>query len=359
MNPSFWRGKRVFLTGHTGFKGGWLSLWLQQLGAALTGYALQPSTQPNLFEKARVGFGMTSIIGDIRDGEKLLVAVRDAVPEIVIHMAAQPLVRRSYADPVETYSTNVMGTVHLLEAVRQCSSVRTIVNVTTDKCYENREWVWPYRENDSMGGYDPYSSSKACAELVTAAYRNSYFNVEDYAQHRLGLASARAGNVIGGGDWAENRLVPDILRAFSSGEPVMIRNPQAVRPWQHVLEPLRGYLTLAERLFTNGGSYAEAFNFGPREDDAQPVEWIVSQLAAKWGEAAAWSLDAADHPHEASLLRLDVSKAAHRLAWRPTLDLDSGLQLTVDWARASRDSQDMHAFTLAQINDYQNRNAVT
>lgn len=358
VNPSFWQGKRVFLTGHTGFKGGWLSLWLQQLGSVLTGYSLKPSTTPNLFEKAHVGAGMTYIIGDIRDGKKLLAAVRDAVPDIVIHMAAQPLVRRSYVDPVETYSTNVMGTVHLLQAVRQCSSVRAVVNVTTDKCYENREWIWPYRENEAMGGYDPYSSSKACAELVTAAYRNSYFNVKDYPQHSLALASARAGNVIGGGDWSEDRLVPDILRAFSSGESVSIRNPQAVRPWQHVLEPLRGYLTLAERLFTVGASYAEAFNFGPREDDAQPVAWVVGQLASKWGEAAAWRLDGADHPHEASLLRLDVSKAAHRLAWRPILDLDSGLQLTVDWALAARDGKDMHAFTLAQINRYQTLSAV-
>jgi CDP-glucose 4,6-dehydratase len=354
VNPSFWRGKRVFLTGHTGFKGGWLSLWLQQMGAELTGYALQPPTQPNLFEKARVDAGMMSIIGDIRDGAKLSAAVREAAPDIVIHMAAQPLVRRSYVDPVETYSTNVMGTVHLLEAVRQCTSVRAVVNVTTDKCYENREWLWPYRENEAMGGYDPYSSSKGCAELVTAAYRNSYFNAKSHA-----LASARAGNVIGGGDWAEDRLVPDILGAFSRGEPVMIRNPHAVRPWQHVLEPLRGYLTLAERLFTEGASYAEAFNFGPREDDAQPVEWIVRQLAAKWGDSAVWRLDGANHPHEASLLRLDMSKAAHRLAWRPALNLEAGLQLTVDWARADLDGQDMHVYTNAQINDYQTRVAVS
>jgi CDP-glucose 4,6-dehydratase len=273
-------------------------------------------------------------------------------------MAAQPIVRRSYVDPVETYSTNVMGTVHMLEAVRQCSSVRAVVNVTTDKCYENREWVWPYRENEAMGGYDPYSSSKGCAELVTAAYRNSYFNAKDYAHHRLGLATARAGNVIGGGDWSEDRLIPDTLRAFSRGEPVMIRNPHAVRPWQHVLEPLRGYLTLAERLFTNGLSHAEAFNFGPREDDARSVEWIVSQLAVKWGNAAAWRLDGASHPHEASLLRLDVSKAEHRLAWRPALDLDSGLQLTVYWARAEANGQDMRAFTLTQIADYQDLSAL-
>ncbi len=359
LNPEFWRGKRVFLTGHTGFKGGWLSLWLQQLGAHLTGYALQPPTEPNLFEKARVGRDMRSIIGDVRDAQNLSAAVQEAAPEVVVHMAAQPLVRRSYADPVETYSTNVMGTVHLLEAARHCPSVRAVVNVTTDKCYENREWLWPYRENEAMGGHDPYSSSKGCAELVTAAYRNSFFNAKSHAQHQLALASARAGNVIGGGDWAEDRLVPDILAAFSCGEPVLIRNPHAVRPWQHVLEPLRGYLTLAERLFTDGASHAEAFNFGPREDDAQPVEWIVRQLAAKWGGSAEWRVDGANHPHEASLLRLDVSKAAHRLAWRPALILDAGLQLTVDWARANLEGQDMHAFTRTQIKDYQTRVAVS
>jgi CDP-glucose 4,6-dehydratase len=359
VNPSFWRGKRVFLTGHTGFKGGWLSLWLQQLGAELTGYALQPPTQPNLFEKARVGAGMTSIIGDIRDGAKLIAAMCEAAPDIVIHMAAQPLVRRSYIDPLETYSTNVMGTVHLLEAVRQCASVRAVVNVTTDKCYENREWLWPYRENEPMGGCDPYSSSKGCAELITAAYRNSYFNANTLNQHRMALASARAGNVIGGGDWAEDRLVPDILGAFARGEPVRIRNPHAVRPWQHVLEPLRGYLILAERLFVDGTSFAEAFNFGPREDDAQSVEWVVRQLAVKWGDSSKWQLDGASHPHEASLLRLDVSKAAHRLAWRSELNLDAGLQLTVDWARANLDGQDMHVFTGIQIIDYQTRVAVS
>ncbi len=359
MKPTFWRGKRVFLTGHSGFKGSWLSLWLQQLGAELTGYALQPPTQPNLFDKGNVARGMRSIMGDIRNGAQLLAAVREAAPDVVIHMAAQPLVRRSYVDPVETYSTNVMGTVHLLEAVRQCTSVRAVVNVTTDKCYENREWLWPYRENEAMGGYDPYSSSKGCAELVTAAYRNSYFNAKSHEQHQLALASARTGNVIGGGDWAEDRLLPDILGAFSSGKPVMIRNPHAVRPWQHVLEPLRGYLTLAERLFTDGASYAEAFNFGPREEDAQSVEWVVRQLAAKWGDSAVWCVDTGHHPHEASLLQLDVSKAAHRLAWRQALNLDAGLQLTVDWARAALQGQDMQAFTLAQINDYQTRTAVS
>jgi CDP-glucose 4,6-dehydratase len=302
---------------------------------------------------------MRSIIGDIRDSVKLMSAVRAAAPHIVIHMAAQPLVRRSYADPVETYSTNVMGTVHLLEAVRQCDSVRAVVNVTTDKCYENREWLWPYRENEAMGGYDPYSSSKGCAELVTAAYRTSYFKENNFAQHQVALASARAGNVIGGGDWAQDRLVPDIMAAFARNEPVLIRNPHAVRPWQHVLEPLRGYLTLAERLFIDGSSYAEAFNFGPREDDVQPVDWIVRQLAFKWGDSAMWRVDGANHPHEASMLRLDISKALHQLAWRPVLDLNAGLQLTVNWIRANIDGQDMHAYTVAQINDYQARVAIS
>lgn len=359
MNPSFWRGKRVFLTGHTGFKGSWLSLWLQQLDAELTGYSLQPPTQPSLFDKAVVGREMRSIIGDIRDSVKLISSVREAAPHIVIHMAAQPLVRRSYADPVETYSTNVMGTVHLLEAVRQSDSVRAVVNVTTDKCYENREWLWPYRENEAMGGYDPYSSSKGCAELVTAAYRNSYFNENNFAQHHVALASARAGNVIGGGDWAKDRLVPDIMAAFARNEPVFIRNPHAVRPWQHVLEPLRGYLTLAERLFIDGASYAEAFNFGPREDDAQPVEWIVRNTAAKWGDTAVWSVDSGSHPHEASFLRLDISKASHRLKWRPVLNLDAALQLTVDWTRADLENKDLRVLTLAQINDYQARFAAS
>jgi CDP-glucose 4,6-dehydratase len=353
VKPNFWRGKRVFLTGHTGFKGGWLSLWLQHLGADLTGYALEAPTIPNLFEKASIAGNMQSIIGDIRDRAKLSAAIHEALPEIVIHMAAQPLVRRSYADPVETYSTNVMGTVHLLEAVRLCQSVRAVVNVTTDKCYENREWIWPYRENDAMGGYDPYSSSKGCAELVTAAYRSSFFNADKFKLHQLALASARAGNVIGGGDWAEDRLVPDVLKAFALGESLLIRNPQAVRPWQHVLEPLRGYLTLAEHLFEHGSSYAEAYNFGPRENDAQSVEWVVGQLAHKWGGDANWQVDGANHPHEASLLRLDVSKASHRLSWRPVLDLDSSLQWTVDWARADHEQQDMHAFTISQIENYQ------
>lgn len=355
MNPEFWRGRKVFLTGHTGFKGSWLSLWLQQMGAELTGYALLPPTDPSLFEVACVGQGMTSIIADIRDGVALSAGMRRAAPEIVIHMAAQPLVRRSYVDPVETYSTNVMGTVHLLEAVRQTPSVRSVVNVTTDKCYENREWVWGYRENEPMGGFDPYSNSKGCAELVSAAYRNSFFNAAKHGEHQVALATARAGNVIGGGDWAVDRLIPDILAAFARGEPVVLRNPQATRPWQHVLEPLRGYLMLAEKLHTAGPAFAEAWNFGPHTDDARPVEWIVRQLAEKWADGARWQIDDSEHPHEAGYLKLDISKAAHGLNWHPALRLAEALDLIVVWARCQQSGGDLRALTQAQILDYQSR----
>ncbi|WP_313617851.1 CDP-glucose 4,6-dehydratase, partial [Rhizobium sp.] len=288
VNISFWRGKRVLLTGHTGFKGSWLSLWLQNLGAHVTGFALPPPTSPSLFEATGVADGMTSLIGDIRDLEALKNAVRTADPEIVIHMAAQPLVRYSYVNPVETFSTNVMGVVNLLEAVRESQKIRAVVNVTTDKCYENREWPWGYRENEPMGGYDPYSSSKACAELVTAAYRRSYFTTPSNG-HRVAVATARAGNVIGGGDWAKDRLIPDIVYAFSQGVPASIRNPQAIRPWQHVLESLRGYLILAENLFEHGDEFAEAWNFGPNDDDAKPVSWITERMAELWGNEASWS----------------------------------------------------------------------
>lgn len=361
MNPDFWRGKRVFLTGHTGFKGSWLSLWLQQLGAQVTGYALAPPTQPNLFDSVQVGQGMTSVIGDIRDGAALAAAMQSAQASVVIHMAAQPLVRRSYADPVETYSTNVMGTVHLLEAVRQAPSVRAVVNVTTDKCYENKEWIWGYRENEPVGGFDPYSNSKGCAELVTSAYRNSFFSDSDSAStgHTVALASARAGNVIGGGDWAADRLIPDILQAFAQGQPALIRNPHAIRPWQHVLEPLRGYLTLAERLHTDGQAFAEAFNFGPHSDDAKPVAWIVQRMVEQWQNGAAWQHDGGVHPHEAHYLKLDISKAGQRLGWQPCLRLEQALQLTVEWARCRLQGDDLRAFTLAQIQTYQQLAAPT
>jgi CDP-glucose 4,6-dehydratase len=353
MKPAFWSGKRVFLTGHTGFKGSWLALWLQQLGANVTGYALDAPTQPSLFDVARVGSSMQSVHGDVRDLPALLRAMQAANSEIVIHLAAQALVRLSYDSPVETYATNVMGTVHLLEAVRQTPGVKAVVNVTTDKCYENKEWVWGYRENEPMGGFDPYSNSKGCSELVSAAYRSSFFNPSDYARHGVALATARAGNVIGGGDWAKDRLIPDILAAFEAGKQVPIRNPHATRPWQHVLEPLRGYLTLAERLYNNGPAFAEGWNFGPNSDDAKPVEWIVKQLAARWGQGASWQVDAGNHPHEANYLKLDISKAGQRLPWQPALRLDHALSLIVDWARARQTGADMQTVTLAQIATYQ------
>jgi len=352
MNSEFWEGKRVFLTGHTGFKGSWLSLWLQSLGAELTGFSLAPPTQPSLFEMARVGDGMHSIIGDIRDLAGLREAMVEAKPEIVIHMAAQPLVRYSYENPVETYATNVMGTVHLFEAVRATPSVKAVVNITTDKCYENREWAWGYRENEPMGGYDPYSNSKGCAELVTSAYRSSYFNPLDYSKHGVALASVRAGNVIGGGDWAQDRLIPDIISAFSEGRPVVIRSPHAIRPWQHVLEPLRGYLMLAERLYSDGVAYAEGWNFGPNEADVKSVEWIVGTLAEQWGNDANWTLDQSTHPHEATYLKLDISKARSRLGWQPALTLSQSLQMIVDWYRDYKNKADMRYAVLEQISTY-------
>ncbi len=353
MTPGFWQGKRVFMTGHTGFKGSWLSLWLQQLGASVTGYALSPPTSPSLFVEARVAEGMQSVHGDIRDLPELSKAMRAAQPEIVIHMAAQSLVRESYAAPVETYATNVMGTVHLLEAVRQTAGVKAVVNVTTDKCYENKEWVWGYRENEPMGGYDPYSNSKGCAELVSSAYRSSFFSLHTHAQHGVALATARAGNVIGGGDWAKDRLIPDILAAFEKAQPVVIRNPHATRPWQHVLEPLRGYLTLAEKLYTAGPAFAEGWNFGPHSDDARPVEWIVGRLAEQWPDGASWQIDPGDHPHEANYLKLDISKAAHRLNWHPAIRLEQALGLIVDWAQARQAGADLRALTQQQIQAYQ------
>ena len=353
MNPVFWNGKRVFMTGHTGFKGSWMSLWLQSLGAELTGYALKPPTNPSLFEEARVADGMHSIEGDIRDLPHLKQAMQDAKPEIVIHMAAQSLVRFSYHNPVETYATNVMGTVHMLEAVRATPSVRAVVNITTDKCYENHEWVWGYREIDPMGGYDPYSNSKGCAELVSAAYRSSFFNPSDYLKHGVALATVRAGNVIGGGDWAQDRLIPDIVAAFEQGKPVHIRNPHSIRPWQHVLEPLRGYLILAEKLVEDGPVYAEAWNFGPNDEDAKPVGWIVEQMAARWGNGAHWEVDAGGHPHEAGYLKLDISKARSRLHWSPILRLEEALSLIVDWAQQRKTGADARGLTQGQIMSYQ------
>lgn len=355
INKEFWGDKRVLVTGHTGFKGGWLSLWLQSLGANVTGYSLSPHTKPSLFDVARVDEGMKSVIGDIRDLAHFKAIFRECRPEIVFHMAAQALVRSSYENPVETYSSNVMGTVHLLDAVRQTSGVRAVVNITSDKCYNNREWAWGYRENEPMGGYDPYSSSKGCAELIANAYRNSYFNSSDYDRHGVAIASARAGNVIGGGDWALDRLIPDILRAVQIGEPVRIRSPHAVRPWQHVLEPLNGYLQLAQKLFEDGSGYAEGWNFGPNDEDAKPVQWIVEQLTQQWGEGAHWELDAKPQPHEANFLKLDCSKAKSRLGWQPQWGLAQTLEEIIEWYRAYQAGENMHERTILQIDSYQSK----
>lgn len=355
MNPGFWKGKKVLLTGHTGFKGAWLALWLQRLGAVVSGYALAPPSSPSLFELADVGRGMHSLVGDIRDAAALAEAVANTAPEIVIHMAAQSLVRVSYDTPVDTYAVNVMGTVHLLEAVRRTAGVKAVVVVTTDKCYENREWAWGYRENEAMGGYDPYSSSKGCAELVSAAYRSSYFNPDAYGTHGVAVATARAGNVIGGGDWAQDRLVPDILAAFAGGKAVQIRHPNAIRPWQHVMEPLCGYLTLAERLYTQGPAYAEAWNFGPNDADARPVSWVADELAKAWGGGAGWQPVEGVNPHEAHHLKLDISKARSRLGWHPQLPLAQALKLVVAWARGQQGGADARALTLEQIAAYQSQ----
>jgi CDP-glucose 4,6-dehydratase len=352
-----WKGKRVLVTGHTGFKGGWLSLWLQGLGAELCGLALEPPTATNFFEDACVGQGMQSVIGDIRDAALVRRVFIDHRPEVVFHLAAQPLVRASYSDPLGTYATNVMGTAHVLDAARAVNSLRAVIVVTSDKCYENREWFWPYRESDRLGGFDPYSNSKACAELLVSAYRNSFFNPGDYARHGVAIASARAGNVVGGGDWAEDRLVPDAIRAFQQGRPVQIRTPGAIRPWQHVLEPLQGYLDVAELLLDKGMAGAEAWNFGPNPGDAKPVEWVVSELARLWGLGAGWEQEPGSHPHEAQTLKLDISKAAAQLGWQPRLQLAEALAITEAWyserwrrMRAGR--LDMRAFTEAQIHAY-------
>jgi CDP-glucose 4,6-dehydratase len=345
VDPGFWRGRSVLLTGHTGFKGAWLALWLQALGARVTGFSNGVPTQPSLYELARVGEAVSTVEGDVRDHDAIAAAVVHAAPEIVIHMAAQSLVRRSFAEPVETYDTNIMGTVNVLDAVRAGGDgVRAIVNVTSDKCYENREWEWAYREDEPMGGHDPYSSSKGCAELLTTAFRRSFFSSPDGTR----LASARAGNVIGGGDWGQDRLLPDVMRAALAGETVRVRNPNSIRPWQHVLNPLSGYLVLAQALW-HSADHASGWNFGPPEEDARPVGSIVERVGELWPRELLWTLDDGPHPHEARYLKLDSSRARSQLGWRPLLGLDAALEATVGWYRQLADGADMNAVTLAQI----------
>ncbi|NLW03775.1 MAG: CDP-glucose 4,6-dehydratase [Pseudomonadaceae bacterium] len=348
VDTKFWQGKRVYLTGHTGFKGSWLALWLVDMGAVVKGYALPPPTNPSLFEQAKIDELIESEIGDIRDLEKITASMQKFNPDILIHMAAQPLVRLSYKDPIETYDTNVMGTIKILEAAKGCKKLKAIVNVTTDKCYENKEWMWGYREDEPMGGYDPYSSSKGCAELVTSAYRRSFMQ-----EQGIGLASARAGNVIGGGDWAGDRLIPDILKAFENNQPVIIRNPDSTRPWQHVLEPLSGYLLLAQNLYQNPTKFAEGWNFGPNDEDVKPVDWILNQMVANW-PGARWDLDKRNHPHEAGFLKLDISKAKSKLHWYPKWRLDETLLRIINWHQAWLSGEDMQDHCLKEISDYMN-----
>ncbi len=351
---NIYKGRKVLVTGHTGFKGSWLCLLLHKLGADVYGYALEPPTNPSLFVEANIGELMSSNIGDIRDYDLLLQTLKEIQPEIIIHMAAQPLVRESYNNPRETYEINVMGTVNLFDAARQVGSVKAILNVTTDKCYENKEWQWGYRENEPMGGYDPYSNSKGCSELVTSSFRSSFFNPKDYQAHGVALASARAGNVIGGGDWATDRLIPDFIRAITHGEKVKIRSPFAIRPWQYVLEPLSGYLALCEKLFTEGPDFAEGWNFGPDDQDAQNVEWITQTICNYWGAGASFEIDNNPQPHEANYLKLDCSKAKAQLGWIPKWNIGTTLKAIVRWNKAFMEGQDIRKFTENQIESYFN-----
>jgi CDP-glucose 4,6-dehydratase len=346
IDQKFWQDKRVFLTGHTGFKGSWLSLWLVSLGASVKGYALNPPTSPSLFNEAKVGKVIDSQIGDIRDQNLLYESMTEFNPDILIHMAAQPLVRYSYDSPIETYEINVIGTAKVLEVARSCPNLKAIINITTDKCYENDGRSEGYREGDPMGGYDPYSSSKGCAELVASAYRRSFLK-----EQGIGLASVRAGNVIGGGDWADDRLIPDILRSFEKSKSVVIRNPKATRPWQHVLEPLSGYLILAERLYKNQEEYSEGWNFGPDEKDAKSVDWILNKMILKWPDSS-WELDSSSNPHEADFLKLDISKAKSRLGWSPILELSQTLEKIINWHQAWVNKEDMQIICLSEIKEY-------
>jgi len=353
MNPQFWKGKTVLLTGHTGFKGSWLSLWLQKLGANLIGFSKDIPTKPSLFELANVEDGMTSIIGNVCNYEQIEKVIRDYKPEIVIHMAAQAILRESYKDPIETFSTNVMGTVNVLESIRKKGIVKVILNVTSDKCYESNKLSNGFSEDDRLGGYDPYSNSKACAELVTSSFRNSFFNPSEYTEHGVALASVRAGNVIGGGDWGTDRLIPDIMRGILNNEIIEIRNPEAIRPWQYVLDPLNGYLILIEMLWSNGIKFSDGWNFGPEKNDEKPVKWIIEKLTEQWKQDIQWKTNNEKNPHEEKLLRLDCSKARSKLGWKPKIKLEKGLVWTTNWYKQYEEKKDLREFTEEQITEFQ------
>jgi CDP-glucose 4,6-dehydratase len=354
---NFWRNKKVFITGHTGFKGSWLCLWLHSMGAKVTGYSMKPPTDPSLFELCNIDEIVSSYVADVRNKEQMIRALLDSTPDIVVHMAAQPLVRESYKNPVETFEINIMGTVNVLEAVRNAVKegvpIQAVLNVTTDKCYHNFEWSWGYRESDRLGGHDPYSNSKACSELITDSYRNAFFNSKNYETHGVALATARAGNVIGGGDWATDRLIPDCIRSILMGDIVKIRFPKALRPWQHVLEPLHGYLLLLQKLAEEGPEFAEAWNFGPNENDIRTVEGLVKQYCEKWGRNATYEIEHnQNNPVEASILKLDCSKAKYRLGWSPVWDLDTAVDKIIEWTRAYKEKQDPREICLKQIAEY-------
>jgi CDP-glucose 4,6-dehydratase len=354
INQKFWKGRKVLITGHTGFKGSWLSLWLQELGAIIIGVSLDPPTNPSLYEQANIAKGILNLKYNICNKKSVIDCFEKHKPEIVFHLAAQSLVRRSYSEPVETYETNVMGTLNILEGIRSINTVRAAVLVTTDKCYDNKEWEWGYRENDPMGGYDMYSSSKGAAELLIASYRNSFFPVSQYNRHKVAIASARSGNVIGGGDWAKDRLVPDIIRAFQNNKKVKVRNPNSIRPWQHVLEPLHGYIQLAELLTDNGPKYSEPWNFGPRGEDVKSVQWIVEQISRYWGSDTNWVNDDNDkHPHESNYLKLDCSKTNTKMNWHPKWDLIQTLEKIVEWHKEECiNSNQYKELCLKQIKEY-------
>jgi CDP-glucose 4,6-dehydratase len=357
IDKEFWKGKKVFITGHTGFKGSWLCLWLYHLGAEITGYSLQAPTNPSLFGLCEIDKITNTINGDIRDREKLRLSLQQSNPDIVFHMAAQPLVRISYENPIETYETNVMGTANLFEAIRlanmQNKKIKAVVNVTSDKCYENKEWHWGYREYEPLGGYDPYSNSKACSELITACYRNSFFNPKTYETHGVAIASGRAGNVIGGGDWAKDRLIPDGIKCLLKGETIKIRNPKSIRPWQHVLEPISGYLLLAQKLYKEGVQYSEGWNFGPDAESEKTVEWAVSRLCHKWGSGSSFEIVPNNGPHEAHYLKLDCSKAKSELGWKPKWNLEYALDKVIEWSLAYKTGKDVRGVCLTQIHEYE------